>query len=79
MKISTAYVVMCDFGGIEWLFEATFRNEVDRNEMALALWEEYIYWLYTRISMREDNVNMETIEQMAHEAISLYETVLVEG
>lgn len=77
MKNSMGYTVVCHTPGFAPL-SITCRNETDRNEMALALWEEQIYWLYTLISMIGDSVNMAAIKRMAHESILFFETILVE-
>ena len=60
----------------EPLFSAvSFFNESDRNEMALALWQEYVYFLWMRTYnwYGEDGVYSD-IEDIAHEKVYTWES-----
>lgn len=43
MKNNTVYMVAADIGGVENFYEAGFKNEASRNEIALSLAEEIEY------------------------------------
>ena len=76
MKMTKAWGVYSDgYPGLD----ITFRNERDRDEMALALFEEFVYEFYNY----ESNYGYygESIQEaidMAHEHIFCYETMIVE-
>lgn len=43
MKSNTIYMIAADLGGMENFYEAGFKSEVSRNEIALSLAEEMEY------------------------------------
>ena len=50
-----------------------FVNEADRDEMALALWEEYVYFLTMRLMNWYDEPIMSGIEEAASENVYTWE------
>lgn len=59
----------------EPLFHATgFANESDRNEMALALWQEYVYFLTMRILNWYEDPIMSGIEEDASNNVYTWES-----
>ena len=59
----------------EPLFSAKcFVNESDRNEMALALWQEYVYFLTMRIMNWYEDPIMSGIEEDAFNNVFTWES-----
>lgn len=74
MKITKGYVVAYEY---DW-YEMTFLNESDRNEMALAIYEEMVYYLWSRFLNWYDENNLREAMRVAMENMFTYETMIVE-
>ena len=74
MKITKGYVVAYECG---W-YEMIFTNESDRNEMALAIYEEMVYYLWARFLNWYDENDLREAMRIAMENMFTYETMIVE-
>ena len=74
MKITKGYVVAYE---CDW-YEMIFTNESDRNEMALAIYEEMVYYLWARFLNWYDENNLREAMRVAMENMFTYETMIVE-
>ena len=75
MKFTKGYVVAYKF---DW-YEMTFTNEIDRNEMALAIYDEMVYYIWSLFLNRYDENNLREAMRMVNENMFTYETTIVEG
>lgn len=75
MKITKGYVVAYDY---DW-YDLVFINEFDRNEMALAIHEEMVYYLWMRFLNWYDENDIKEAERVAKENLFTYETMIMEG
>ena len=75
MKITKGYVVAYDY---DW-YDLVFTNEFDRNEMALAIYEEMVYYLWMRFLNWYDENDIKEAGRVAKENLFIYETMIVEG
>ena len=75
MKITKGYVVAYEY---DW-YDLVFTNEFDRNEMALAIYEEMVYYLWMRFLNWYDENGIKEAERVAKENLFTYETMIVEG
>lgn len=74
MKITKGYVIAYEYG---W-YEMTFLNESERNEMALAIYEEMVYYLWSHFLNWYDENNLREAMRVAMENMFTYETMIVE-
>ena len=74
MKITKSYVVAYEH---DW-YEMVFTNESDRNEMALVIYEEMVYYLWMRFLNWYDENDIKEAERVAKENLFTYETMIVE-
>lgn len=74
MKITKGYVVAYEY---DW-YEMVFTNESDRNEMALAIYDEMRYYLWARFLNWYGENNLKEVERIVEENLFTYETMIVE-
>ena len=74
MKITKGYVVSY---GYNW-YEMVFTNESDRNEMALAIYDEMLYYIWARFLNWYDENDLEEAKRVVKENMFTYETMIVE-
>ena len=74
MKRIKGYVVSYEYN---W-YEMVFKNEVDRNEMALAIYEEMVYYIWSRFLNWYDENDLCEAMRVVHENMFTYETTIVE-
>ena len=74
MKITKGYVVAY---GYDW-YEMVFINESDRNEMALAIHDEMLYYVWVRFLNWYGEDDLEEAERVVKENMFTYETMIVE-
>ena len=74
MKITKGYVVAY---GYDW-YEVVFTNESDRNEMALAIHDEMLYYIWARFLNWYGEGDLEKAESVVKENMFIYETMIVE-
>lgn len=75
MKFTKGYVLSAD----DNQFELVFTNESDRNEMALAIFEEDYYAFAMRMLNWYGDVNYKAAWTVQYERIWTYDTTIVEG
>lgn len=75
MKRIKGYVVSYEY---DW-YEMVFKNEVDRNEMALAIYEEMVYNIWSRFLNWYDENDLREAMRVVNENMFTYETTIVEG
>ena len=75
MKITKGYVVAYEY---DW-YEMVFINESDRNEMALAIHDEMLYYIWARFLNRYGEDGLEEAKRVVKENMFTYETMIVEG
>ena len=75
MKITKGYVVAY---GYDW-YEMVFINESDRNEMALAIYDEMLYYVWARFLNWYGEDDLGEDKRMVEENMFTYETMIVEG
>lgn len=75
MKIIKGYVVAY---GYNW-YEMVFINESDRNEMALAIYDEMLYYIWARFLNWYGEDDLEEAKKVVKENMFIYETMIVEG
>lgn len=75
MKITKGYVVAYEYG---W-YEMVFTNEVDRNEMALAIYEEMLCYTWGLFLNWYDENNLEEAARVVKKNLFIYETMIVEA
>ena len=75
MKITKGYVVAY---GHDW-YEMVFINESDRNEMALAIYDEMLYYVWARFLNWYGEDDLGEDKRMVEENMFTYETMIVEG
>lgn len=75
MKITKGYVVSY---GYNW-YEMVFINESDRNEMALAIYDEMLHYIWARFLNWYDEDDLEEAKRVVKENMFTYETMIVEG
>lgn len=75
MKKIKGYVVSYEY---DW-YEMVFKNEVDRNEMALAIYEEMVYNIWSRFLNWYDENDLREAMRVVNENMFTYETTIVEG
>ena len=76
MKFANGYVLSVED---ETQLELVFTNEADRNEMALAIFEENFYAFAMRMLNWYGEVNYQAAAQVQSENIWTYNTKIVEG
>ena len=74
MKMTKGYVVAYEH---DW-YEMVFTNESDRNEMALAIHDEMLYYIWTRFLNWYGEDDLEEAERVVKENMFTYETMIVE-
>ena len=74
MKITKGYVVAYEY---DW-YEVVFTNESDRNEMALAIHDEMLYFIWSRLMNWYGEDDMEEVKRIVEENMFIYETIIVE-
>lgn len=75
MKLSKIYVLSAEDNQIEM----AFTNESDRNEMALAIFQENFYAFAMRMLNWYGEVNYQAAWTIQNEDIWTYESIFVEG
>lgn len=75
MKRIKGYVVSYEY---DW-YEMVFKNEIDRNEMALAIYEEMVYNIWSRFLNWYDENDLREAMRVVNENMFTYETTIVEG
>ena len=75
MKRIKGYVVSYEY---DW-YEMVFKNEADRNEMALAIYEEMVYNIWSRFLNWYDENDLREAMRVVNENMFTYETTIVEG
>lgn len=75
MKIIKGYVVAYEYN---W-YEMVFINESDRNEMALAIYDEMLYYVWARFLNWYGEDDLEEAKKVVKENMFIYETMIVEG
>ena len=76
MKTTKGYGISIDgYPSVEYVFF----NEDDRNEMALALYEELVYELWVRLLNWYGEDNLTDAKDTAAEHFFCYDTLIVEG
>ena len=75
MKMTKGYVVAYEY---DW-YDLVFTNESDRNEMALAIHDEMLYYIWTRFLNWYGEDDLEEAERVIKENMFTYETIIVEG
>lgn len=75
MKMTKGYVVAYEY---DW-YDLVFTNEPGRNEMALAIYEEMVYYLWMRFLNWYDENDIKEAERVAKENLFTYETMIVEN
>lgn len=75
MKIIKGYVIAY---GYNW-YEMVFINESDRNEMALAIYDEMLYYIWARFLNWYGEDDLEEAKKVVKENMFIYETMIVEG
>lgn len=75
MKRIKGYVVSYEY---DW-YEMVFTNEVDRNEMALAIYEEMVYNIWSRFLNWYDENDLREAMRVVNENMFTYGTTIVEG
>lgn len=60
-------------------FDGIFFNESDRNEMALALYEEFVYEVWARFVNWYGEDDIKEVKALGHDHVFIYDSVLVEG
>ena len=75
MKRIKGYVVSYEYN---W-YEMVFKNEADRNEMALAIYEEMVYNIWSRFLNWYDENDLREAMRVVNENMFTYETTIVEG
>lgn len=74
MKIIKGYVVAYEY---DW-YDLVFTNETDRNEMALAIHDEMLYYIWSRFLNWYGEDDLEEAERVVKENMFIYETMIVE-
>ena len=74
MKKIKGYVVSYEY---DW-YEMVFKNEVDRNEMALAIYEEMVYNIWSRFLNWYDENDLREAMRVVNENMFTHETTIVE-
>ena len=74
MKITKGYVVSY---GYNW-YEMVFTNESYRNEMALAIYDEMLYYIWARFLNWYGEDDLEEAKRVVKENMFTYETMIVE-
>ena len=74
MKKTKGYVVAYEHN---W-YEIVFINESDRNEMALAIYDEMLSYLWARFLNWYGEDDLEEAKKVVKENIFIYETLIVE-
>lgn len=74
MKRIKGYVVSYEY---DW-YEMVFKNEADRNEMALAIYEEMVYNIWSRFLNWYDENDLREAMRVVNENMFTYETTIVE-
>lgn len=74
MKRIKGYVVSYEY---DW-YEMVFKNEADRNEMALAIYEEMVYNIWSRFLNWYDENDLREAMRVVNENMLTYETTIVE-
>ena len=74
MKITKGYVVSYGYNG----YEMVFINESDRNEMALAIHDEMLYYIWARFLNWYGEDDLEEAKRVVKENTFTYETMIVE-
>lgn len=75
MKVTKGYVVSYEY---DW-YDMVFTNEADRNEMALAIYEEMLYYIGMRFLNWYGEDDLEEVERVVKENMFISETMIVEG
>ena len=75
MKMTKGYVVAYEY---DW-YEMVFTNESDRNEMALAIHDVMLYYIWARFLNWYGEDYLEEAERVVKENMFTYETMIVEG
>ena len=74
MKIVKGYTVSYEY---DW-YDMVFANEADRNEMALAIYDEMLYYIWARFLNWYDENDLEEVKRVVKENMFVYETMIVE-
>ena len=74
MKMTKGYVVAYEY---DW-YEMVFTNESDRNEMALAIHDVMLYYIWARFLNWYGEDDLEEAERVVKENMFTYETMIVE-